>query len=63
MQEDNDAELVASVAEEFVSKLGRGAVPYLRLEGALATGEGDDFSAEAWHDIANAATLILARFN
>jgi hypothetical protein len=63
MEEDDDAELVASVAGEFVGKLGRDAVPHLRREGALATGEGDDLSAEAWHDIADAAALILTRVN
>jgi len=63
MEEDDDAELVASVAGEFVGKLGKGAVPHLRREGALATGEGDDLSAEAWHDIADAAALILTRVN
>jgi hypothetical protein len=63
MEEDDDAELVTSVAEGFVGKLGKGAVPYLRLEGALATGEGDDLSAQAWHDIADAAALLLRRVN
>jgi len=63
MVEDDDAELVASVAGEFVGKLGKGAVPHLRRKGALATGEGDDLSAGAWHDIADAAALILTRVN
>jgi hypothetical protein len=63
MEEDDDAELVASVAGEFVGKLGKGAVPHLRREGALAMGKGDDLSAGAWHDIADAAALILARVN
>src|SRR4051794_18342374 len=59
MEKDDGAELVASVAEEFVGKLGKGAVPHLRFEESLAVGKGDDLSAEAWHDIANAAALIL----
>ena len=63
MEEDDDAELVASAAEEFVGKLGRDAVPYLRLGGALAMDKGDDLSAEAWHDIADAAAFILMRVN
>jgi len=60
MQEDDEAELVASVAGEFVGRLGRDAMLYLRLEEALATDKGDVPSAEAWHDIADAAALILA---
>jgi len=63
MQEDGDAELVASVAEEFIGRLGRDAVPYLRLEEALAMDNGDILSAEAWHDIADAAVLVLACVN
>jgi hypothetical protein len=31
----------------------------LHLEETLAMGKGDDLSAEAWHDTANAAALIL----
>ena len=60
-EQDNDAELVASVAEEFVGKLGTEAVPYLRAREALSAGRGDSLSAEAWHDIADAAALILTR--
>jgi hypothetical protein len=52
---------VASVAEEFVGKLGTEAVPYLRAREALSAGRGDSLSAEAWHDIADAAALILTR--
>jgi hypothetical protein len=63
MEDDADAEIVASVAKGFVGKLGRDAVPYLRFEGTLATGKGDDLSAEAWHDIADAAAFILTRLN
>ena len=63
VQEDDDAKLVASVAEEFVDRLGRDAVPYLRLEEALAMDKGDVLSAEAWHDIADAAVLALACVN
>lgn len=57
MQEDDDAKLVASVAEEFVDRLGRDAVPYLRLEEVRAMDKGDVLSAEAWHDIADAPCL------
>jgi hypothetical protein len=61
MDDDDDTEIVASVAEEFVSKLGRAAVPYLHTEEVLAREQGDCLSARAWHDIAEAATLILSR--
>jgi hypothetical protein len=63
MEEDDDAELVASVAGEFVGKLGKGALPHLRREAVLAMGKGDDLSAGAWHDIADAAALLLTRVN
>jgi hypothetical protein len=61
--QDDDAELVASVADWYVSKLGRDAVPYLQLEESLSRGDGDCLAAEAWRDIADAAALILARIN
>jgi hypothetical protein len=60
MREDDDAVLVPSVAEDFVGRLGKDAVPYLRFEEALAADKGDALSAEAWHDLADAAALILA---
>ena len=63
MQEDSDAELVASVAEEFVDRLGRDAVPYLQFEEALAMDNGDILSAETWHDIADAVVHVLACVN
>jgi hypothetical protein len=59
MVQDDDTEIVTAVAEEFVEKLGSDAVPYLRQEEDLAADRGDSFSADAWHDIADAATLIL----
>jgi hypothetical protein len=61
--QDDDAELVASVAAGFVGKLGTEAVPYLRTQEAASACEGDSLSAEAWHDIADAAALILSRIN
>ena len=63
MQEDDDAELVASVAGEFIGRLGKDAVSYLRSEEGLARDTGDVLSAEAWHDIADAAALIVTRVN
>jgi hypothetical protein len=59
--QDDDAELVTSVAEGFVGQMGRDAVPYLHTEEVLARDQGDCLSARAWHDIADAATLILSR--
>jgi len=61
--QDDDAEIVASVADWYVSKLGRDAVPYIQSEESLSRGEGDCLSAEAWHDIADAAALILSRIS
>src|SRR5215213_1303836 len=46
-EQDNDAELVALVAEEFVGKLGTEAVPYLRAREALSAFRVDSLPAEA----------------
>jgi hypothetical protein len=61
--QDDDAEFVAWVAEGFVGKLGRASVPYLRTREVVSACEGDSLSAEAWHDIADAAARIISRVN
>jgi hypothetical protein len=57
---EDDAELVKSVAADYVNRLGRDAVPHLRRQEARAEQQGDALSAEAWHDIADAAESIRA---
>ena len=47
---EDDAELVKSVAADYVNRLGRDAVPHLRRQEARAEQQGDALSAEAWHD-------------
>ena len=53
-----DAELVKSVAADYVKRLGRDAVPHLRSQEARAAQRGDALAAEAWHDIADAAESL-----
>ena len=56
----DDADLVKTVAADFARQCGRRAVPYLRDQAEIAANQGDALSAEAWHDIADAAALILS---
>ena len=56
----DDADLVKTVAADFARQSGRRAIPYLRDQGEIAANQGDAFSAEAWHDIADAVALILS---
>jgi hypothetical protein len=58
-----DAHLVNAVAADYVSRYGHDAVDRLRDEELLAVDQGDAPSAQAWHDIAEAAALILLRLN
>lgn len=55
----DDTELVKTVAADYIKRLGRDAVPpHLRRQEARASQHGDTLSAEAWHDIADAAASI-----
>src|SRR5437870_5229220 len=56
-----DAELVNEVAAEHVGWRGAGALCYLRERQDLAKQAGDLMSADAWRDIAVAASCLLAR--
>lgn len=60
---DDDTEIVMTVAEDFLDRYGSDAVLHLRHEESLAADLGHSFSAEAWHDIADAATMLLRRAN
>jgi hypothetical protein len=55
----DDAELVDTVAADYVRQNGAAAPAYLRDFEFIARGRGDELSADAWEDIANAATAIL----
>jgi len=63
MKDDDDADVVRSVAEDCVTRLGRDAVPYLRSEEAASERANDGLSAQAWHDIGDAAEQILSRLS
>jgi hypothetical protein len=54
----DDTQLVKTVAADYIKRLGRDAVPYLRRQAARASQHGDTLSAVAWHDIADAAASI-----
>ena len=59
--EDDDAHLVVAVAEDYVRRLGRDTVPYLRAQQKTAERHDDDLAVKAWHDIADAAEKLLSR--
>jgi hypothetical protein len=59
--ENDDADAVRSVAQDYVNRLGKDAAPYLRAEEAASKRANDGLSAEAWHDIGDAAERILSR--
>ena len=55
----DDRELVEHVARQFVQRHGSGAVEVLREHADCCV--GDNVSAEAWLDIADAAERLLDR--
>lgn len=55
----DDGHLVQRVAAEYVARLGKGALPNLLEKELLARLSGDDLSADAWLDIAEAAAALL----
>ena len=57
----DDKDLVDQVATDYLEKLGRGAIAHLLEMHAAAQGMGDDLSADAWLDIAQAAAIIIKR--
>jgi hypothetical protein len=56
---EDDAELRLEAAK-YVRRLGDKAVPFLCELAEMAALDGDDLSAEAWSDIAEAARRLLA---
>ena len=58
---DSDADLVVTVAIEMVRRYGENAPPYLRDQAEIAVGLGDQVSARAWEDIAEATEAVLRR--
>jgi hypothetical protein len=59
LMRNNDARLVNKVASDYVRRAGMQAVPDLVEHAEIASSLGDDFSAEAWLDIAEAALTLL----
>jgi hypothetical protein len=55
----DDAVLVAAVAAQYVQQMGSEAVRYLREREEQAASLRDAASAQAWHDIVEAAEAIL----
>jgi hypothetical protein len=58
--DDDDADLVKEEAHKFIARSGKGAVADLRDRAEIATAQGDEFSAEVWTEIADAAEALLA---
>jgi hypothetical protein len=58
---EDDTDDIRRVAEDYVTRMGAGAVEYLREREKVDRERGDDLSAEAWRDILAAAEKILAR--
>ena len=56
-----DAGLVVTVAIEMLRRHGENAPPYLRDQAEIAVGLGDQPSARAWEDIAEATEAVLRR--
>jgi hypothetical protein len=56
-----DAGLVVTVAIEMLRRYGENAPPYLRDQAEIAVGLGDQPSARAWEDIAEATEAVLRR--
>jgi hypothetical protein len=56
---DQDADLVRSVAVEFIQRSGVRALAELYDFADIAAGLGDQASVEAWQDIAEAAEALL----
>ncbi|MBV9826547.1 MAG: hypothetical protein JO001_12890 [Alphaproteobacteria bacterium] len=54
-----DADDVEKTAAEYLARLGTAAVEDLRERAEMAAADGDDFSAAAWTDIADAAKRLL----
>jgi len=55
----DDAEEVDRVAAKFLERHGPSVIPDLRERAEIATANGDQLSAEAWTDIADAAERLL----
>lgn len=57
MEDDQDE--VARVAAEFLERHGPAVIADLRERAEIAAANGDQLSAEAWTDIADAAEQLL----
>ena len=50
--------LIQKVAHQFLSYLGSDAIAYLQEQAGIAADLGDELSARAWTDLAEAAAII-----
>jgi hypothetical protein len=55
----DDPDEVDGVAAEFLKRHGPSAIPDLRERAEISATNGDQLSAEAWTDIADAAERLL----
>ena len=55
----DDADEVDGVAAEFLERLGPSVIVDLRERAEMSAESGDQLSAEAWTDIADAAERLL----
>ena len=56
---DDDGELVEQAAREAIKQHGRNAIAVLRERAEIADEQGDNLSARAWRDIADAAARMM----
>ena len=59
MDDGEDEDLLKTVAQEFVDRLGRAAVDELNERAENAEGTGDHASAETWREIARVAERLF----
>ena len=57
--DDEEADLLKTVAREFVGRLGRVAINELNDLAEIAEGIGDHASAETWRDIVRAIERLV----
>jgi hypothetical protein len=59
MDDHDDGDLIRAVAQEFIDRLGRGAVDELNALAEIASGIDDEETAETWCEIARAARALI----
>ena len=59
MADDDNGQLIDRVAREQIQQHGANAVSILRERAEIAEASGDELSAEAWREIAQAVNRLL----